>query len=80
MIDGMTGDQRFFLAFARGWRDKSRDDSLETADGFTDPHSPSELSGSSVRRATSTPAYAAFGVKPGDTFHHLPPEKRSRIG
>ena len=29
VIDGLTGDQRFFLAFAQVWREKQRDDALK---------------------------------------------------
>jgi putative endopeptidase len=76
VIDGMTGDQRFFLAFAQAWQDKSRDDSLKQQMA-SDPHSPSSFRVIGPTRNVDA-WYAAFGVKPGDKFY-LPPEKRSRI-
>ena len=41
VIDGFTGDQRFFLGWAQGWARKYRDDELRQR-LLTDPHSPSE--------------------------------------
>jgi len=76
VIGGMTADQRFFLAFAQAWQDKSRDDSLKQQMA-SDPHSPSNFRVIGPTRNVDA-WYAAFGVKPGDKFY-LPPEKRSRI-
>ena len=39
VIDGLTGDQRFFLGWAQVWREKTRDDALRSQ-VTTDPHSP----------------------------------------
>jgi len=75
-IGGITADQRFFLAFAQSWQDKSRDDSLKQQMA-SDPHSPSNFRVIGPTRNVDA-WYAAFGVKPGDKFY-LPPEKRSRI-
>ena len=41
VIDGMTGDQRFFAGWAQVWRRKYRDEELRQR-LLTDPHSPSE--------------------------------------
>ena len=41
MIDGLTGDQRFFLAWAQVWRSKYRDEALRKL-LVTDPHSAGE--------------------------------------
>lgn len=76
VIDGLTGDQRFFMGFAQVWRNKCRDDDLKNR-LVTDPHSPAEF------RANGTPRnveafYSAFGVRPGDKMY-LPPEKRVKI-
>lgn len=76
VIDGLTGDQRFFLAFGQAWRGKQRDEALRTQ-VLTDPHSPR------VYRVNGTLRnfdewYQAFGVKPGDKMY-LPPEERVRI-
>jgi len=76
VVAGMTGDQRFFLAFAQAWQDKSRPDSLKQQMA-SDPHSPSNFRVIGPTRNVDA-WYAAFGVKPGDKFY-LPPEKRSRI-
>jgi putative endopeptidase len=76
VVGGMTGDQRFFLAFAQAWQDKSRDDSLKQQMA-SDPHSPSSFRVIGPTRNVDA-WYTAFGVKPGDKFY-LPPEKRSRI-
>ncbi len=76
VIDGLTGDQRFFLAFGQAWRGKQRDDALRTQ-VLTDPHSPR------VYRVNGTLRnfdewYKAFKVQPGDKMY-LPPEERVRI-
>jgi putative endopeptidase len=76
VIDGLTGDQRFFIGFAQVWRSKFRDDELKNR-LLTDPHSPAEF------RANGTPRnvegfYSAFGVKEGDKMY-LPPKQRVKI-
>ena len=42
VIDGITGDQRFFLGWAQVWRRLYRDQELANR-LVTDPHSPSEF-------------------------------------
>ncbi len=42
VIDGFTGDQRFFLGYAQTWRGKSRDDAIRQQVA-TDPHSPRQF-------------------------------------
>jgi predicted metalloendopeptidase len=76
VIDGMTGDERFFYGFAQAWRGKARDEAT-LAQIKSDPHSPDEF------RVTGTvrnhPAfYSTFGVKPGDKMY-LPPQERVSI-
>ena len=76
VIDGLTGDQRFFLGFAQIWRRKHREADLKNR-LLTDPHSPAEYRVNGTVR--NVPAfYAAFGVKEGDKLY-LPPEKRVQI-
>jgi putative endopeptidase len=76
VIDGFTGDQRFFLGFAQIWARKYRDDELRKR-LLTDPHSPSEYRCNGVVR--NVPQFAAaFDVKPGDKLY-LPPEEQVRI-
>jgi len=76
VIDGLTGDQRFFLAWAQVWRGKYRDDALRER-LETDPHSPAYYRINGVVRNLDA-WYEAFGVKPGDAMY-LPPEERVRI-
>ena len=63
MIDGLTGDQRFFLAFAQSWRTKMRDAALR-ARIATDGHAPATWRVETVRNLDAW--YDAFGVKPGE--------------
>ena len=75
VIDGLTGDQRFFLGYAQVWRGKRRD--AATLAGLTaDPHSPEKFRTYEVRNFD--PWYAAFDVKPGDKLF-LAPDARVRI-
>jgi endothelin-converting enzyme/putative endopeptidase len=76
VIDGLTGDQRFFLAFAQAWRRNSREDSLRQQ-VLTDPHSPAEFRVNGVVRNIDA-WYKAFNIQPGDPLY-LPPEQRVRI-
>ena len=76
VIDGLTGDQRFFLGWAQVWRRKHREADLKNR-LVTDPHSPAEYRVNGTVR--NVPAfYPAFGVKEGDKMY-LPPEKRVKI-
>jgi predicted metalloendopeptidase len=75
VIDGMTGDQRFFIAYAQTWASKFRDAALR-ARVATDGHSPGQFRALTVRNLD--PWYAAFGVKPGDKLY-LAPEKRVKV-
>lgn len=76
VLDGLTGDQRFFLGFAQAWRGKTREDAQRRL-LVSDPHAPeaSRVNGS-VRNVDAW--YEAFGVRPGDKLY-LPPDKRVRI-
>ena len=76
VIDGLTGDQRFYFGFAQVWRCKYRDEDLKNR-LTVDPHSPAEY------RANGTPRnvegfYSAFDVKEGDKMY-LPPGQRVKI-
>jgi predicted metalloendopeptidase len=73
VIDGLSGDARFYLGFAQSWRSKQRDASV-IEQVKSDPHSPDpfRVNGS----ARNQPGfYETFGVKPGDRLY-LPPEQR----
>ena len=75
VIDGFTGDQRFFLGWAQVWRRLYRDQELANR-LVTDPHSPSEFRTSVVRNLDAW--YDAFKPQPGDALF-LPPDQRVRI-
>ncbi len=73
VIDGLTGDQRFFMGWAQVWRRKYREDNLISRIK-TDPHSPSEYRCNGV--ATNLPGYyEAFGVKEGDKLYKSPEQR-----
>jgi putative endopeptidase len=75
VLDGMTGDQRFFLGWAQVWRRLYRDQ--EYANRLvTDSHSPSEFRAAVVRNIDAW--YDAFKPKETDALY-LAPEKRVRI-
>jgi endothelin-converting enzyme/putative endopeptidase len=76
VINGLTGDQRFFTAYARTWREKVRKEAFEAQVGNSD-HSPSQYRVNGVVRNMDE-WYAAFDIKPGDKLY-LPPEERVRI-
>ncbi|MBI1340390.1 M13 family peptidase [bacterium] len=76
VIDGFTGDQRFFMAWAQVWRAIQRDDALRNQ-MLTGPHSPAQFRTNGVVRNLDA-WYAAFDVKEGDALY-LPPEERVRI-
>ena len=76
VIDGYTGDQRFFLGFGQIWRRKYREADL-IARISTDPHSPAEFRVNGI--VTNLDGfYAAFDLKPGDKMFR-PPEERVKI-
>ncbi|MDE2408363.1 MAG: M13 family metallopeptidase [Xanthomonadaceae bacterium] len=76
IIDGLTGDQRFYLSWAQVWKGKYRDESLLRLIK-TDPHSPAMYRANGPLRNIDA-WYQAFDVKPGDAMY-LPPEQRVRI-
>ncbi|PWE18822.1 M13 family peptidase [Marinicauda salina] len=76
VIDGFTGDQRFFLAWAQVWRRLYREDNLISRIR-TDPHSPSEFRVNGVVRNMDA-WYAAFDVSEDDDLY-LPEEDRVSI-
>ena len=76
VIDGFTGDQRFFLGWAQVWRSKARDEEAKRL-LTVDPHSPAKFRANGA--AVNIDAYyAAFDVKEGDGMY-LPPEERVKI-
>jgi predicted metalloendopeptidase len=75
VMQGFTGDQRFFIAFAQSWASKMRDATLRQRIA-TDGHAPAQFRALTVRNLDSW--YPAFNVPPGQKLF-LPPEKRVRV-
>ena len=76
VIDGLTGDQRFFLAYAQYYRNKWRDDAMRQ-NLVSDPHSPDKARVDVVLPNVDG-WYEAWGVKSGDKLY-LPPDQRVRV-
>jgi len=75
VVDGMSGEQQFFLGYAQSEAGKSREAALRQQ-VLTDPHSPSEYRADTVRNLDAW--YPAFAVKEGQTLY-LKPEIRVHI-
>jgi len=76
VIDGLTGDQRFFMGWAQVWRFKMVEKSLRNLIA-TDPHSPGNFRALGI--VSNMPEfYKAFDVKEGDAMY-IAPEKRVKI-
>jgi putative endopeptidase len=75
VINGLSCDQRFFLAFGQAWRSKIRDAALRQRLA-TDVHAPAEFRAQTVRNIDGW--YAAFDVKPGEKLY-LAPDDRVKI-
>jgi endothelin-converting enzyme/putative endopeptidase len=76
VIDGYTGDQRFFIAYAQAWQGKRREGALRQQ-LLSNPHSPEEYRVNGIVR-NFDPWYNAFNVQPGDKLY-LPPEERVHV-
>jgi predicted metalloendopeptidase len=76
VLDGFSGDQRFFLGWAQVWREKQREQNLRTQ-VTSDPHSPARFRVNGVVRDVDA-WYPAFDVQPGDKLF-LAPDERVRI-
>jgi putative endopeptidase len=75
VIEGTTGDQRFYFGWAQVWRRNYREPNLRQR-LLTDPHSPSEQRAAIVRNLD--PWYPAFNVQSGQKLY-LAPADRVRI-
>lgn len=73
MLDGTSGDQRFFLSFAQVWRSKYREDALRKQ-VMTDVHSPAYFRVNGMMPNLDD-WYAAFAVKPGDKLYRKPEDR-----
>jgi putative endopeptidase len=76
VIDGLTGDQRFFIAYGYSWQMLQRPETLRDR-LLTDEHSPAKYRVNGIVR-NFDPWYAAFNVQPGDKLY-LKPEQRVKI-
>jgi putative endopeptidase len=72
VIDGLTGDQRFFLAYAQSWRSKMRDAALRQR-VLTDGHSPGRWRAQTVRNIDAW--YDAWGAKAGEQLYLAPADR-----
>jgi predicted metalloendopeptidase len=75
VLQGLTGDQRFFLAYTQSWRDKEREEALREQI-LTDGHAPAEDRGDTVRNLNAW--YPAFDVKPDEKLY-LSPKDRVQV-
>ncbi len=75
VIDGLSGEQRFFLAFAQRWRKVQTEAALRRQIA-TDTHSPGEFRSDTVRNVEAW--YQAYDISPGDKLY-LKPEDRVGI-
>ena len=76
IIDGLTGDQRFFMGYAQIWRGKIVEKSMRNRVA-TDPHSPGEFRVLGIL-SNFDKFYETFDVKEGDAMY-IAPEKRVSI-
>lgn len=76
VIDGYTGEQRFFMGFGQVWRAKMRDETMIIR-VKTDPHSPGEFRANGTLR-NHPGFYEAYQLKDGDKLY-LAPEQRVKI-
>ena len=75
VIGGLTGDQRFFLAYGQSWAVKSRPETLRQI-VLTNGHAPEQFRAQTVRNIDAW--YPAFNVQPGQKLY-VPPDKRVKI-
>jgi putative endopeptidase len=73
VIDGLTGEQRFYLGFSQAWREKLRDEAM-LRQVTSDPHSPPQYraDGASIN---SDGFHDAFATKPGDKMWKAPADR-----
>jgi putative endopeptidase len=75
VIGGLSGEQRFFLAFSQRWR-KLQNEAALRRQVATDTHAPGEYRSDTVRNVEAW--YKAYGIAPGDKLY-LKPEDRVGI-
>ena len=75
VVDGLSGEQRFFISFSQSWRSKVREAELRR-EIATDGHAPDEYRADTVRNLDAW--YDAFSVMPGQKLF-LAPMDRVRV-
>ena len=75
VIDGLTGEQRFFLAFAQRWR-KVQDEAALRRQIKSDTHSPGQYRSDTVRNVDAW--YTVYEIAPVEKLY-LKPEERVAI-
>jgi predicted metalloendopeptidase len=75
VVNGLSGDQQFFLSFAQSWRTKDREQLMRQRI-IVDGHAPAEYRADTVRNIDAW--YTAFDVKPGQKLY-LAPADRVRV-
>ncbi|TFW27635.1 M13 family peptidase [Massilia arenosa] len=73
VIDGLTGDQRFYAGFGQVWRMKMREQA-QIQQVKTDPHSPGMFRANGTVK-NQPGFYEAFDVKPGDKMYLAPKDR-----
>ncbi|MDQ2666609.1 MAG: M13 family metallopeptidase [Gemmatimonadota bacterium] len=73
VIDGLTGNQRFFMGYAQVWRSKMRDEALRQRI-LTDPHSPGPTR-AFVPLVNNDVFAKTFNLKPGDKMYVAPADR-----
>ncbi|OYV61574.1 MAG: peptidase M13 [Actinobacteria bacterium 21-73-9] len=73
VVDGLTGAERFFLAWAQVWRSQARPEEVRRLLAI-DPHSPGEFRCNQIVRNLD-PFYEAFGVGEGDALYLAPGDR-----
>ena len=76
VIDGLTGDQRFFMAWARMWRSKERDEYIRSTVRVI-PYLPAALRANAAVSNVDA-FFDAFNVQPSHRLYR-PPAQRIRI-
>jgi putative endopeptidase len=72
VLNGLSGDQQFFLGFAQKWASKWTEAFLPEQ-MMTDDHSPDQFRPVTVRNLDAW--YAAFDVKPGEKLYRAPADR-----
>jgi putative endopeptidase len=75
VVQGLSGEQQFFIAFAQAWRGKQREPTLRQQ-LIVDGHAPQQYRAATVRNLDAW--YEAFGVQPGQALY-LEPKDRVRV-